>query len=199
MITLISSKQGAGKSTIAELLRQRCAETFASVEIYKFAGVLYEMHDEIQLILKQYAPHLFKPKDGDLLQLLGTEWGRKCLGENVWCDILKARIEKESSQIAVAIIDDCRFENEFNTFPQALRVRLDCAESIRRERASYWRKDTNHPSEVGLDNYADEGMFDLYLRTDMHTVDHCVEMIMAQLVKQSWIDKRHPHTYREFQ
>lgn len=44
----------------------------------------------------------------ELLQRLGTEAGRKILGQNVW---VKLAMEK-ASQFSKVVITDCRFENE---------------------------------------------------------------------------------------
>lgn len=92
----------------------------------------------------------------------------------------------------LVIIDDCRFTNEFDAFPQALRVRLNAAEDVRKGRAESWRENTVHPSEVGLDLYDIEGKFDLYLQTDLaeSSPKHCATLITAQLLKRTWIEKR---------
>lgn len=132
-------------------------------------------------------------KEGPLLQYLGTEFGRDGYGVNVWVDILKKKIEplmKPGNTRILINIDDCRFENEFDAFPSALRVRLECPEHIRKTRADAWRDNVNHPSEIGLDQYAEDGKFDMYFWTDDDSVNHCRDMILAQLQKQNWIEKR---------
>lgn len=191
MIVMISGKQGSGKSTLAKVLEERADKEFKNYSVVaKFADVLYEMHDQIQFILREYCPVYSKSKDGELLQLLGTEWGRKTLSENIWCDIMRSRVDKNEKESSVFIIDDCRFENEFDAFPEALRVRLECPAEIRKGRANYWRDNYNHPSEKGLDKYSDARKFDLYFNTDLDSIDHCVELILAQLLKNSWKEKR---------
>lgn len=42
-------------------------------------------------------------------QTLGTEWGRRCLGENIWTQLA---LRKCSDFDGRYVIDDCRFENE---------------------------------------------------------------------------------------
>jgi hypothetical protein len=88
------------------------------------------------------------------------------------------------------VIGDCRFENEFDAFPHALRVRLGCPEEVRKSRCSMWRENTQHPSEIGLDKYAKEGWFDLYLHTDSISSNGAFNLTMAQLDKGNWTDKR---------
>jgi hypothetical protein len=93
----------------------------------------------------------------------------------------------------VFIVADCRFQNEFDAFPEALRVRLTASEDVRRTRTNSWRENTSHPSEIDLDGYEAEGKFDLVFDTstaERNTPEHCAEMILAQLQKQSWIEKR---------
>jgi uncharacterized protein YbjQ (UPF0145 family) len=134
-------------------------------------------------------------KDGALLQYIGTEFGRTLYGKNVWIDILKLRLDKLKgdswSKIdRLAIVDDCRFENEFDAFPETLRVRLRCPEEVRKLRADSWRDNVNHPSEIDLDKYDAEGRFDLYLETDKVGIADCATLIAAQLQKKSWKEKR---------
>ena len=134
-------------------------------------------------------------KDGPLLQWVGTEFGRNNYGINVWVDILKNKIKKYeaphwSELNRLVIVDDCRFENEFDAFPEALRVRLVCPEEVRKARTESWRDNTNHPSEIGLDAYEAEKKFDMYLQTDTIDVVHCSTLVAAQLQKGSWKEKR---------
>lgn len=198
-IIMLSGKQGSGKSTISEALKEYWFNKHHKnmVSQLKFAGVLYEMHDAVLNVLHKYMAPRQIVKDGPLLQLLGTEWGRKTIGENIWVELMNAQIYKKIIDCPIGlhshgllIIDDCRFENEFDALPDALRVRLRAEEGARKARCSMWRENTNHPSETGLDDYAVQGQFDLYLSTDTETVGHCVTMIAAQLDKNNWVEKR---------
>lgn len=163
---LISGKQGSGKSTlahkVAEGLQAHGGFVFCQ---YSFAAPLYEMHDAVLEVARGYGLKVLK-KDGPLLQLLGTEWGRKHFGENVWVDLVKNSIEIDAKNLNckpiayVPIISDCRFENEiegFNEF-RPVKIRLECPSAIRKVRieatpGQCWRENTNHPSEIGLDLY----------------------------------------------
>ena len=67
---------------------------------------------------------------------------------------------------SVVLIDDMRFPNEFDAFMGSgvLRIRLECDEEVRKERCSMWRENTQHPSEISLDDKLES--FDLIVRTE---------------------------------
>lgn len=196
---MISGKQGSGKSTLSEMVHQCSARIgYKMPVVLKFADSLYEMHDRVLELLDKYEIS-HPPKDKRLLQLLGTEWGRSVYGDDIWVRIMKQRIAKltgphEPRRLCdPVIIDDCRFENEFDAFPEALRVRLECPESVRKPRTEGWRDVTSHPSEIDLDRYAAHGFFDLYLDTSVTPAAGGMELVLAQLAKgpDRWREKRH--------
>ena len=199
-IVMLSGHQGSGKTTIADALKVRAKQLgYDFVGTEKFANTLYELHEYLLNKMSTLTGKPRVPKDGPLLQLLGTEWGRKTYGDNVWVDILKNKLfsfnNEHSTLKRLIIIDDCRFENEFDAFPESLRVRLDCPEHERKKRCPAWRDKTDHPSETGLDQYAENKKFDLYLYTgEMHdqnnNVEHAVSMVFSKLQRGSWMEVR---------
>lgn len=197
-IVMLSGKQGSGKTTISEALKVRAKQLgYDYVGSMKFADTLYELHEYLLNKMEGLTGQPRVKKDGPLLQMLGTEWGRKTFGDNVWVNILKNKVLKfdGGQSKRLIIVDDCRFENEFDAFPEALRVRLDCPEHERKIRCSAWRDNVNHPSETGLDEYANKKIFDLYLYTgEMHdqnnNVEHAVSMIFSKLQRGSWLEVR---------
>lgn len=175
-VVLISGKQGSGKSKTAKALTDLLWENGGGNVIaaqFRFAGPLYEMHDVVLKVLKKYGierPELVK--DGPLLQVLGTEWGRNTVDQDLWVKCCQNGVQAWFDRDAVnykafAVIDDCRFPNEFHSQPddKALRVRLECDREIRKSRCSQWRENENHESEIALDGYAEKGLFDIYLDT----------------------------------
>lgn len=166
-IFVFSGKQATGKSTYGDYLlnyigKDRC-------KIFKFAEIIYKLHDVCLPILKEYE---IVPKDvrkeGCLLQVLGSEYGRVHKGKNVWADVCKKEVDKYLAENSnnYAIIDDCRFENEFDYFhPVANMIRLTCPLEIRKARCSAWRDNDNHISETGLDAYEKAGNFDIIIDT----------------------------------
>lgn len=197
-VVLISGKQGSGKTTLSKRLIQKLHSRPSSRAIVlKFADPLYRMHDFCTGILKNAGIVRDIVKDGPLLQMLGTEWGRKTVDENIWVKIAVAEVERQNKSLAntfqnlTIIIDDCRFKNELMGIPDALRVRLECHRDTRKVRCEAWRDNEMHPSEIDLDDWAlMPGKFDLIFNTATQDSDHCATMIAAQLDKGIWMEKR---------
>lgn len=200
-IILLSGKQGAGKTSVSnEIMKRyfRRKDQWACFQL-NFADTIYLMHDRVLNVLKECGierPGLVK--DGPLLQLLGTDWGRKYLGDNIWVETLKGRIDRQIKiendqgfkRDCLVIVADCRFKNEFSAFPEALRVRLVCPDDVRKQRCEMWRENTQHPSEVDLDFFEENGLFDLSLDTANTPLMGCVDLVLAQIDKNTWMEKR---------
>jgi len=90
---LISGKMGSGKTTIGNALMEKYHKSKGfSCENPFFASTIYEMHDQCLRVLKERGIRRDIKKDGRLLQLLGTEWGRETIDDNVWVDCLRGQI-----------------------------------------------------------------------------------------------------------
>jgi hypothetical protein len=165
-IIAFSGPQGSGKTTIA----RSCG-----YPIYKFADPLYTMHHSIRDILMGLGEPMVGI-NGALLQLLGTDFGRKELGADIWVRIMRRRLEAAWHMLDVVVIDDVRFLNELELVRDlgGFCVRLDCDEEIRRNRAEKWRVNTGHASETALDGC---DIFDLRLDTGALSLARCIEEI----------------------
>lgn len=188
-ILIISGKQGSGKTTLQKEVSRRWNNYSGHRAMtLNFADPIYEIHDFSWNLLRRYGFELSHKKDGRLMQLIGTEWGRENVDTDLWVKIAQKKIQKGIPgpvgyhPKALWIIGDCRFENEFDAFPEALKVRLECPEVVRKVRASMWREATGHPSEVGLDGYANQGKFDLLFDTETQDVNSCAEVILKKLL-----------------
>lgn len=193
LTVLISGHQGSGKTSLAVEIAKRINEgkaINAHVELMTFAKPLYDIHD---MILKYMSDLGFAvpKKDGALLQWLGTEWGRKNFGENVWVDLVKKKIAKWNvfardnlfKKDQIYVISDARFPNEIVGFDNVLKIRLDCPAAVRKERilstpGQNWRENSAHPSETSLDYF--DG-WDMVLYTDVLDLNQAAEQVVSRI------------------
>lgn len=191
MIIMISGRMGSGKTTLALALEEAIKTSIQSKVIQtRFAEVIYEIHDECRFVLSKYGIEVPKEKDGDLLQYLGTDWGRNKYGKDVWCKTTKSivgQLEQKHPE-AIIIISDCRFKNEFDYFSEALRIRLICDRDIRKSRCESWRDKENHPSEIDLDEWENE--FDLKFDTGVKSVEECISEILYEISTRAFMGRR---------
>lgn len=207
-IILISGKQGSGKSTLADGL-EKVAREYGYLPVRtRFAKILYEMHDAAVAVAKRYGIPA-GPKEGEMLQWLGTEWGRNLKGENVWVNAVKTYIEEKAVlrdddptdpfglRPLCFIIDDMRFVNEFEAFSgtklmtngtklSALKIRLEADKEIRKARCSYWRENDQHPSETSLDHLIDietGGGFDQIINSGCINSDEVLDFVVEEAFK----------------
>ncbi len=187
IIICISGKQGSGKTTLAEELVKK----YSGLHM-KFAKVLYDIHDAAREVLGRYGYEM-KKKDGKFLQVVGTEWGRNTLGQDIWRDltrnaIMQAVVDITKWDKAFIVVDDARFDNELDMFHQLAKenpewnvvtIRLEASEAVRKARCSEWRQDTNHPSEIGLDHRLDD--FDIIVSTEIMSKEHVFGLICAEI------------------
>jgi len=77
-----------------------------------------------------------------LMQTLGTDWGRNMVAQDIWLWSMQKRIEKSKADGArLIVIDDCRFDNE------ALWVNQQKGKVVRLARDGFEYGSDNHESE----------------------------------------------------
>lgn len=187
---IISGKQGSGKTTLAKNIAQAWSKYKGNKSVLiNFADPLYDMHNFIIGYLEHHGIKRDIKKDGPLLQLLGTEWGRKTVSEDIWVKLLGAKMAEVShpsrnlDQNLLFIVADCRFRNEFDAFKGgALMVRLECPKLVRRTRCEMWRDNDEHLSEIDLDEYSANGAFDLKINTEKIDIEGATSLVMARLL-----------------
>ena len=114
IIALTGSKT-VGKTTIA-----KAAQAWAvNSKIVSFATpikeMLWQMGVPYESLNGKDKEAIIEPlgKSGrELMQSLGTEWGRETINEHIWVFAMQKQIERMSEEII--IIDDLRFPNEAN-------------------------------------------------------------------------------------
>jgi hypothetical protein len=121
-----------GKTTIANALATNLRQRGHSVSVAPFAAPVKRIAREMGWDGAKDA------KGRRLLQLLGTECGRECIGPDVWVDLWRREnIDRVPIPFDVLIIDDVRFLNE-----AAMIRELDgpVYEVRRRSRLPWWRR-----------------------------------------------------------
>lgn len=114
-VVAFTGQAGAGKSTATRFLVDELGYT-----LVKFAGPLKDMmraiglgEDQIEGEFKE-APTVYlcghTPRHA--MQTLGTEWGRKCIGDDFLVGIWASRVATVLKQGGRVVVDDCRFANE---------------------------------------------------------------------------------------
>jgi hypothetical protein len=122
-IGIWGSGPGAGKSTVAKIIKKFCPE----LEIKPFAEPIKKMV-RLLLLIHGYSPdqaqfYLYdpfgketpldliagKPTSRKLMQTLGTEWGREIISQEIW-----ANAWRQNCFLTNFIADDVRFHAEIN-------------------------------------------------------------------------------------
>jgi hypothetical protein len=144
----ISGFARSGKDTLASLLEPLGFERVAFAD--RMRAILYALNPmvagvPVQVMVNEIGWDDAKTRYSEvrqLLQRLGTEGGRKNLGENVWVDAALDRFVPEKT-----VITDVRFKNE----AAAVRQRGGIVVRIEREGVG---PVNNHPSELDVvDDY----------------------------------------------
>jgi hypothetical protein len=168
MIIGLSGYARSGKDTVAELLclnygykRISFADPMRQAILTlnpKIDSITHVSH-----LVEDYGWDFAKqnPEVRRLLQVFGTEIGRKMFGENVWVDMAFKQIEPD----AKVVIADVRFPNEGD----AIKSRGGKVIRVNRHNHSAVN---SHKSEIAMDNY----MFDHVIYND-GTLDDLAENV----------------------
>jgi hypothetical protein len=172
LIGLYSPAPQSGKTSAAEILKEQ------GYEIVSFATPLKRM--TVQFLMgfgysKGDAERIAKDKDfvigeinlrvRDVMQLLGTEWGRKLIHKNVWIKMW----ESKQRFFPFVVVDDMRFPNEY----EMVKKRGGILVKIEREQATGQRRE-KHESEGALDSF----YFDHVIKND-GTLDELYSKVLS--------------------
>jgi hypothetical protein len=150
MIIGLSGYAQAGKDTVAELLclnygyhRRAFADPMRDA-IYTLNPIVFNLNSRVADLVDEYGWDVAKanPEVRRLLQVFGTDVGRKMFNENFWVDIALAGLHDKHR----VVISDVRFPNE--------------ADAIKKLGGQVWRINRHnhapvngHKSEHAMDNY----------------------------------------------
>ena len=157
MIVGISGKRGAGKDALADVFveKHRFVRIGFADPMKRFLADAFEF-SELQLYGPSAMREAVDPRFGksprEMLQTLGTEWGRQMVHPDVWVRsaILRARRTLALSNVRGVVISDVRFPNELHGLRDA------GAKVIRIKRASRGSSlHDEHESERALDDVPD--------------------------------------------
>lgn len=189
-VIALSGRQGSGKDTALDVLREVGKRKNVEVVHMSFAQPLkramasmLQSAPDVRLHEALYGPSHLRETEVVLgstrftirhaLQTLGTEWGRKHLGPNVWVDLVleeAARVTR-ANPCAVVVITDARFGNEFRCIqavggkvwlidrpepeePSRIRSVLKWLRRHRSERSFYWPGEARSYADVVVHNGA---------------------------------------------
>lgn len=124
LVALYSEAAGSGKSEVAKVL---IAQGYVNV---KFAGPLKDMARGLLKSMGFEAEMVERMIEGDLketvipgfktvtprqiMQTLGTDWGREAIDQDLWTNVARAKIEKLRDKGVNVVVDDLRFPNEYD-------------------------------------------------------------------------------------
>jgi hypothetical protein len=150
MIVGLSGYAQSGKDTVAELLclnykyhRRAFADPMRDA-IYTLNPIVFNLNSRVADLVDEYGWDVAKanPEVRRLLQVFGTDVGRKMFNENFWVDIALAGLNPEHR----VVLSDVRFPNE--------------AEAIKNLGGQVWRINRHnhapvngHKSEHAMDNF----------------------------------------------
>lgn len=156
MITALTGKAGSGKNAAASSLYWQLEHV--KIEIIAFADPLKDICRDVFEFTNDQLHDAEKKGKADprypgltpryAMQLLGTEWGRRCYPD-VWVDYAMRRARRfQDEGTQLVLITDCRFVNE------AKAVRAAGGEVWRVYRTDAWIAGgiAGHPSEVEQDS-----------------------------------------------
>lgn len=185
IIIAVHGPMGSGKTTITNMLKEKFTNQLKEVVVLPFAKPLKDAAKALGWNGEKDA------KGRRLLQLLGTECGRKCIDDNLWVNKWRHVVDSIEHEFDVVICDDLRFLNEhtavksYSLYHRVMTIKLNGRGYAR---STWWRNlcwhirsilGLLHPSERPLPNYIFDEVVDN--SGDMNALTAQVERLMARI------------------
>jgi hypothetical protein len=157
ILLAITGGFGSGKSEVVNIIKNiHGANKVANI---KFAQPLYDL----QKIIQEYL-EIPRCKDRNLLQLLGTEWGRN-KNPDIWINYFIKSIEKYKDFYDVLICDDLRYQNEFKALKEKGFIFVKINRPIKDRLVYLGEGNDSHSSELDLLNLPEEN-YDYFIENN---------------------------------
>ena len=171
LIGLYSHAPGSGKSTVAEMLDGEIVSFAAPLKRFVTSIIFGLGHDGFSAVREHKEDKI--PEIGvsprQMMQTLGTEWGRSCVHPNLWEMLAESQAKGLVDSGFSVIFDDVRFPNE--------------AEMVQRLGGELWLVD--RPGVVYEGEHASEGaLADVLPDVVVHnsgSLEHLREVVAALL------------------
>ena len=150
MIIGLCGKKGSGKSTVGAILGdhygyERISFATPIKDMLKAMGLRdTEINDPV---FKEIVLDEFGQSPRQLMQSLGTAWGRETVKNTIWIEALKKRLDPTINYV----IDDVRFDNE----ARFIQEHGGSVILVNRQKAS---ADDQHISEAGIKEHLVDGI-----------------------------------------
>lgn len=113
----LAGTAGSGKDTTAQfLVKQHGFKAFAFADAVRDAlKIVLAIEDKyFEYPLKEVVIQKYGKSARELMQALGTDWGRNSVSEDIWVDIAINKAWSSLSAGSNVVLTDVRFENEAN-------------------------------------------------------------------------------------
>ena len=185
MVILVSGKSGSGVTSFSEALRSYWGNRGIACWRYSMTEPLQEMAKAVYLVGGHYgitSPPEGAASDLDLVKMLEHDWGHK-KDPAIWINTAKSKMRQVTDRweelgfFYIVILEDVFYPSQFDAWPDALSIRLECASSVRFSRLGVAATHTEHPSEAALDSYVHQGRFDIVLNSATSSVEEMVQQM----------------------
>lgn len=169
----LTGKAGSGKDTVANYLKKDHwwqSVAFADPIRAGMRAIIgledkHFQHPDKEVVLPEFGK---SPRQ--MMQTLGTEWGRECVNQDLWLILADKKIKQFHAQGFNVAVTDVRFENE----AEFIRKQGGTIVHVHRDVAG---TPHNHPSEAGVDYceqdiiiFNNASLIDLYDAVEVYIV-----------------------------